>query len=239
VPQRERGFTFALIGPDGAGKTSVARELARTLTMPTQYLYMGVNPDSSNRQLPTTRLHRRVRRALGAPPDRRGPRDPSNIEAPSRGMLRRTARATKSLLRLANQLAEEWYRQVLAWRAVRSGAVVIFDRHYFSDYYAYDVDRRSRSLSRRLHGLALRRLYPHPDLVVYLDAPASLLHARKGEGTIESLERRRHEYRKLASAVPRFAEVDASRPLDAVVADVAALVNAVANERAGRHRARD
>ena len=48
--------TVALIGPDGAGKTTVARKLADVLPVPVRYLYMGVSTDSSNVMLPTTRI---------------------------------------------------------------------------------------------------------------------------------------------------------------------------------------
>jgi len=122
-------------------------------------------------------------------------------------------------------LAEEWYRQWLAWRWQRSGAVVVFDRHFFVDYHAYDVDEAGRSADRswsqRLHGSILGRFYPRPDLVVYLDAPGDVLLARKGEGTVEALERRRGEYRAIAQHVPDFVEVDATAPVDEVTRRVA------------------
>jgi thymidylate kinase len=73
-------------------------------------------------------------------------------------------------------------------------------------------------LSRRVHGLVLDRLYPKPDLVVYLDAPAEILFARKGEGTLASLEQKRAEYLDLGRRLDHFAVVDAS----ASEADVAA-----------------
>ncbi|MGH3091699.1 MAG: hypothetical protein ACRDOG_05135, partial [Gaiellaceae bacterium] len=56
------GFTVALIGPDGAGKTTVARRLEGSLEGPVKYLYMGVNPDASNHLLPTTRLAHALKR---------------------------------------------------------------------------------------------------------------------------------------------------------------------------------
>lgn len=221
--------TVALIGPDGAGKTTVARALRGALPMPVHYLYMGVSPDSSNVMLPTTRLARRVKRALGAPPDTAGPPSHHRARPAGRSIPGRVAGGIRAGLRLANRTAEEWYRQALAWRWQRRGAIVVFDRHFYVDYHAYDVsDAHDRSLTQRLHGVALERLYPKPDLVVYLDAPGDVLLARKGEGTVEALEARRAEYRAIAPHVPRFVEVDATRPIDAVVADVAARIMAVA-----------
>jgi thymidylate kinase len=77
-----------------------------------------------------------------------------------------------------------------------------------------------------LHGFILSRLCPKPDLVIYLDAPAEILFERKGEGTVESLERRRREYLELGKVLDGFAVVDASRSVEAVTRDVAAEIEA-------------
>jgi thymidylate kinase len=107
---------------------------------------------------------------------------------------------------------------------VRRGEVVVFDRHYLADYHAYDVVGEGRSASRRIHGFLLAHAYPKPDLVVYLDAPAEVLLARKGEGTIAALERRRGDYLALADVAPDFVVVDAEQPTGAVVQRVASEV---------------
>ena len=223
--------TVALIGADGSGKTTVARRLPGMLPVPVRYLYMGVSADSSNISLPTTRIARRIKRALGAPPDTAGPPSHDRRKPRSRSFLRRRLADGRAALRLGNRFAEEWYRQWRAWRWERSGAVVVFDRHFFIDYHAYDLTGTDRSWSQRLHGAVLGRLYPRPDIVVYLDAPGEVLLARKGEGSVEALERRRDEYRSIAPLVPAFVEVDATRPVDEVAAQVA---SAIAERLPGR-----
>jgi len=70
-------------------------------------------------------------------------------------------------------------------------------------------------------------VYPRPSLVIFLDAPPAVLLARKGEGTLESLEARRREYPPMAHLVERFTVVDASRPEAEVAQTVADLIASV------------
>lgn len=215
---------IALVGPDGAGKSLVAHRAVAALGQRAQYLYMGVSLESSNVMLPTTRLARYVRRSRVRPPATRDATR-ATASAEPRPRAPRTPRGTaRSLLRLAGWIAEEWYRQVLIWIAEARGRVVVVDRHFFLDFYAHDILGQDRPLARRLHGLMLEHLYPRPDLVIFLDAPAAVLLARKGEGTLESLERRRLEYLAAAPHVRRFVTVDSSCPPDDVVNTVLAIV---------------
>ncbi len=217
----------ALIGPDGAGKTTIGRQLEHALPMPARYLYMGVNLEASGLMLPTTRLMLMLKRARGGRPDMvlstaHGERRPQ-----PRHPVKRLAGRVKSAVRVTNWLAEEWFRQIVAWAWQRRGYLVVFDRHFFADYHAHDVaGNHPPSLARRLHGAVLRRYYPRPSLVVCLDAPAEVLFARKGEGTLAWLEARRAEYLALHSAVDAFVVVDASQPPDAVLRDVVAAITA-------------
>ncbi len=233
-----RPFTVALVGADGAGKSTIARSLPDVLPFPAVYLYMGVAPASSNHALPTTRLAHAIKRARGGgidsgPPDLRVPEAVGSGRAGER--VRRLAASARATLRLANRLAEEWYRQGLAWRELARGRVVIFDRHFFIDFYAHDIaGPPPRRLTDRLHGRLLVRLYPRPELVIHLDAPPEVLLARKGEGTLESLARRRQEYVDVAHELAHVETVDATLPLEEVRHEVARRI--VAHARPGARR---
>jgi thymidylate kinase len=212
------GFTVALIGADGAGKTTICRKVVATLPLPMRYLYMGVNAEASNVMLPTTRFLNSLKRARGSAPTG-GPPDPSR-EVKPRGGLRRSIHELRSFVSLGLRLAEEWYRQGLAWYHVARGRVVLFDRHFFTDYYAHDIvgsARTDRSLARTIHGFALERLYPRPDLVILLDAPPEVLWQRKPEGTFAAVTRRRNEYLQLEGVCPHFVVIDATQPRDVVL----------------------
>lgn len=216
-------FTAALIGADGAGKTTIGKQLERTSSLPIKYIYMGINLESSNVVLPTTRLILELKRLRGRRPDMAaGPPDPTRAKKRPTGMVKRLLAGTKSSGRLLNQVAEEWFRQVLAWYYLRRGFVVLFDRDFYSDYYAHDIanDAPDRPFTSRIHGWVLQHLYSRPKLVICLDAPAEVLYARKPEGTPELLERRRQEYLHLRDQLEHYVVVDASRPAEEVARDV-------------------
>jgi thymidylate kinase len=213
---RWTGRTIALIGSDGAGKSTVARAVVRLLPYDAGYLYMGVNLEASPVMLPTTRLVLALKRLRGRRADMTlAPPEPSRHPGPFS-----TARR---LVRMTNWLAEEAYRAVLARRMQRRGMIVVFDRHFYCDYYATAIAPSDvpRPLDVRIHGYVLRHWYPRPDLTLMLDAPAELLVARKAEGTLEGAVRRRREYLALGDVLPGFEILAADRPLEAVIQDVA------------------
>lgn len=219
-------FTIALIGPDGAGKTTIGRRLEHALPLPVKYVYMGVNFEASNIMLPTTRLVMWSRRIRGKQVNMGGPPDLSKAKPKPKGLIKRVLAAAKSSLRLVNQLCEEWYRQLVVWSYQRRNFIVLFDRHFFIDYYASDISGTNphATIFNRIHGWFLKHLYPRPDLVIMLDAPAEVLYARKQEGSVELLERRRQDYLRIRNEVPRFAVVDVTRSEDEVAREVTELI---------------
>ncbi len=217
-------ISVAVIGPDGAGKSTITRRLeSEPLPAPVKRIYMGVNLEASSLMLPTTRLALLLKRVRGRRPDMVSPT--AQLPPTTGGPFRRSVRGGTRAARLLLWLAEEWFRQLVAEYHRRRGSIVVFDRHFYADYYHSDIAAQERrSLTSRLHGLLLRHAYPKPDLVICLDAPGELLFARKHEASVDWLEQRRKQYLQLAEVVPHFAVVDADRPLDDVTREVTTVI---------------
>ena len=208
-------FSVALIGADGAGKTTVARQLADKLPFPAAYMYMGSNLEAGNWMLPSTWLVRSWKRIRGKSNEGGGP--PRRQPRRKRGILRQL----KSACSLVHRMTEEAFRHCVAGTMRRFGRVVIFDRHFYPDYYAFDIASKERSWLQRWHGFMLSRVFPRPEMVIFLDAPSDVLFARKGEGTVELLEARRQDYLKVQDQFKCFVSVDARQSVEEVAEEVA------------------
>ena len=186
---------------------------------------MGIDRYESNFALPTTQVIRWIKLKIRGGKSEGGPRNISQEERlRDISLPRRLYREFKAPFVMLNNIAEEWYRQLITWYFVRTGKIVIFDRHFYADFYHYHVNGRDSHWTSRLHGYMLEHLYPKPDLMIYLDAPAEVLFARKQEGTIPLLEERRNAYLDLQDKVPCFSLVDATQDQDAVYMDVQQLI---------------
>lgn len=219
-------FTVALIGPDGAGKTTIAQRLEKSFPLPVKYLYMGINIESSNVALPTSRfieyLKQVRRRRSGAAPRHGTSLHHQDAPSSSSSSSRKPGIAGSlwAGVRLLNRLAEEWYRQALSWSYQRKGRIVIYDRHFQFDFEREGAKAEKRRFTDRVHRWCLANVYPHPHLVIYLDAPAEVLFARKGEATLQYLESRRQAFLSQGKRTANFIVVDATQPLELVCKEV-------------------
>jgi thymidylate kinase len=216
-------FTVALIGGDGAGKTSVARRLLAKLPIRMKYIYMGIGTASSKFSLPTSRLvhflktrgDRNQRGEASALESAQSPCTPYEYGRTSRGPV-------WMMLRTANRLAEAWYRLIFVVIYRMQGYSLIFDRYFVFDAAlgnVYDVGAK-RKLADEIYYWALKIFYPKPNLVIFLDAPPEALFARKQEAPIEYLSRCREVYRNEGKYMKSFITVDVTQSIDKVVQEV-------------------
>ena len=199
--------SVALVGPDGAGKTTVARLVGDALPE-AAYLYCGTNPEMGD-LLWTTRVAARLRGGVShGVPMAAGPSHRQPLVA---------------WVRTVVWLTEELARGRKARSLARDAPLVLRDRDFLVDRLAMPGDHPAHE---RFHRWVLARWYPAPDTTVVLDVDPAVAFARKGELDPDELAQRRAGYRALGDVLPDVVVVDAGRAPDQVAADVVAIASA-------------
>lgn len=204
---RPTGLSIAVLGPDGAGKSAVCAALAKASraelpfrAIEIQHLYQRALPRLSELR------QGRVRRTPAAPAT---VHDPHGKRAHWLGV---------SVLCLLYAAVDQWLS--LLWYArskLAKNYLLVHDRHMLE----LRVDpKRLRFAGPPWLACCLSRLFPMPDLVILLDAPAEVLQSRKQEVPFEETRRQREAYSDLVAGLAEGHIVRADRPLQEVVADV-------------------
>lgn len=229
------GFVVAIVGADGAGKSTIARKLLDAYPFLMKYIYMGSSTEASNIALPTSRMltlfkRRRISQFVDQS-DRLPPVAMLTEEMKARLPRGKIVKA----FGVINRTADEWYRQLFVWFYGLRGYIVICDRHFLYEYFPDSETLRSKDqrLSVRLHSGLLGRFFPKPDLTIFLDAPPEVLYARKPEWTVAHLERQRAGIVEQGKVGKNFVRVDATQPEDRVFSDVYAHIERIRTNKAG------
>ncbi|HNN98060.1 MAG TPA: hypothetical protein PKI03_37610 [Pseudomonadota bacterium] len=204
------GYTIAFLGPDGAGKTTVASLVAEEL----KRIFRGTEiihfPFRLSRQA----------QAITVVPDPHG--------NPNRSMA-------ASLIKLVYYVVTSVFGHYTRIQYLTArNRLVIYDRCF----YDLVADPRRYRFGAplwlaRLSGLVV----PQAECTIVLDAPVEVLRARKQEVPPEEVSRQRQEYQMIAQRLPRTRLIDASRPLQDVVAGVnSALLSFLAHRASEQKR---
>lgn len=205
------GLHVVFLGPDGVGKSSVIEAVTRDLSpifLHTKYLTF----------------------APGLLPSRfEAPKPDGPHSLPPRSYVASLVKAAWWVV-----CYTLGYYTSIRPTVARAGWVV--NHRYLPDAI---VDRRRYRYSGPAWPLrALWKIAPKPDLLFLLDAPAEVIQARKKEVAPEETRRQREAYRAVVEGLPFSRVIDASQPLEAVVAQVEQTILEFLGARATRQLAK-
>lgn len=193
---------IALVGPDGAGKTTVARALeAHAVTVGTDFAYQHWVPTASNRPRPSVPADGTI------PPKRRPVAHPSKVDV------------ARSLVRVLRNLVRFWVGYLLWIRPLRRRATTLV----VADRWIYNYIGQPYSVAyygpRWVARLAARAA-PRPDVVVMLLAPGSVIAERKVELTAAEADLEVAAWSDISGSWWRGIPFDATRGPDTLAHDI-------------------
>jgi thymidylate kinase len=225
------GLSVALVGADGAGKTTIAGELATRFDqmLDTRRYYLGSKQPSwlSDRLYMAFRAFRRGQRDLAARFGRAN-------------LISRVLAGGRQSCLYAHYLSvaiDRYRRQRAGQAAARRGAVVLYDRFPLAAsldgpqiHVAAGGDNGlAARFFTKLEAAVYSRFQP-PDLFVVLEVDPATSIRRKPDHNRETIEAKARLLRRLVdepTSIParsRLVVVDAGRPLETVVAEVSEIV---------------
>jgi O-antigen/teichoic acid export membrane protein/thymidylate kinase len=197
------GFHLVLLGPDGAGKSSVAAGVRKALA--------PVFLESACRSFPPRVLDRDVG----------DPSAPHNIRPRSQ-----VSSVIRAVLYWWVYYCPGYFLTV--YPALVRSSLVVHDRHLVD----CEVDAvRYRYSGPKWLLQSIWRSIPKPHLVVLLDVPAETLQARKQEVPFEVSRQQRQAYLELVQSMPNSLVIDGSQSLEVVVAEICDAILGMMAER--------
>jgi thymidylate kinase len=166
----DRGIFVVVCGPDGSGKTTLARVLLDRAGGRGKYFHFIPSPP--NLLYDSLKV------------------DPALVEKnrfPGSRFL--------GLLRIGRNLVRAWAAYLLAIRpALQAGSMVVGDRWLYG-YIAQPLALKFNG--PEWVARFVLRVMPQPDLVVVLDAPSEVIHGRKAELSVDEIEDERRHWARI------------------------------------------
>lgn len=205
------GVFVVLLGPDGAGKTTIAKALGEEWQ---QIIPSVKEPEYIHgdfRLLPRLRIIREVWAKIQG---RNLPPDPDYTQKHS-GVKVVPHSLKKSLLYIAYYYWGYILGHYKIFSAKAKDRLIIADR-YFYDYF---FQRGNMNLPHWLLRF-LSWFIPQPDLIVYLDRDAHDIYGKKDELTIVEIERQQEILRKLVGIFPNAVSVNGDNGIESTVRQI-------------------
>ena len=198
-------FTLAVLGPDGSGKTTLLFKLMKTLQGTAKILEM-----------------RHFLPQAVDPNDVKDATLPDPHAKPDRNLF-------ASLAKLGLFCAKYWLARAIPQRLSK---LIIYDRHAY-DMLA-DPKRYRYSAPKWLTRLAIRYLFPQPDLLVILGGDAEVIHKRKEEVPLAETKLQLSRYEALRTLAPRAYSIDTRQSKAAVHQEALAAILREMQEKGAR-----
>lgn len=217
---RPMGMFVVFIGPDGSGKTTVAKDLEKSLNplfRHCQYYHgrFGLLPELKN-------FRNLFLRILGRKPSVFPKNQTTEQDTNQHSLLR-------SLVYVSYYSLDYFLGHWIVRKSQSVGNLIIFDR-YFYDWFIQQYYGRIP----RWFLPVLKFILPRPDIIVYLSNSPQIVYQRKQELTVEQIGEQAQRCQEIVQHIPYAETVSTNQHVNEIVREISARIFEIMAKRSYR-----